>query len=138
MTPFFHVGIVVEDLRAAMDELSATLGLRWRTPHDSQYGDWAIKVVYSIDGPPFVELVEGGKNGGPWDVSKGSRIDHIGYYSEDVVRESERLAALGLPVEFDPTPFGRQGNFCYHRAVAAGARIELVDVARVARLRGED
>ena len=96
-TPFFHVGIVVEDIEAAMAELSAALGVRWRKPNESKYPEWTVKVVLSIEGPPFLELIEGGKDEGPWDVSGGPRIDHIGYYSDDVMRDREYLAANGLP-----------------------------------------
>lgn len=135
--PFFHVGMVVEDLEVAMAELSLALDIKWRTPHESRYGDWTIKVVYSLDGPPFLELIQG-EAGGPWDTGQGSRLDHIGYYSEDVVAESERLAAAGLPVDFDPATVGRGGGFCYHRTVAAGARIEIVSVDRRTRLEQEN
>ena len=131
--PFFHVGIVVEDLEAAMTELSTTIGLTWRAPHHSTYGEWEIKVVYSIEGPPFIELVQGGA-GGPWDSSRGSPIDHIGYYAEDVVAEAERLAEAGLTFDFDPHTVGKGGTFCYLKAVAAGARIELVSATTRALL----
>ncbi len=131
-TPFFHVGIVVEDIEAAMAELSAALGVRWRKPNESKYPDWTVKVVLSIEGPPFLELIEGGKDGGPWDVSGGPRIDHIGYYSDDVMRDREYLAANGLPLDFDPAPFGKGANYCYHRGPATGARVELLNLVRKA------
>ncbi len=129
--PFFHVGIIVENLEAAMAELSDALGVVWRTPHVSQYGDWTIKVVYSRGEAPYIELIEGGQ-GGPWDVSKGSHIDHIGFYSEDVVEEAERLVKAGLPIDFDPASVGRGHGFCYHKALACGVRIELIDASRKA------
>ncbi len=130
--PFFHVGIVVEDIEAAMAELSGALGVRWRKPSISVYPEWTIKVVYSIEGPPFIELIEGTTNGGPWDVSNGPRIDHIGYYSEDVLKDRAHLAANGLPIDFDPEPFGKGTNYCYHCGPATGARIELVNIVRKA------
>ena len=132
--PFFHVGILVEDIQAAQDELSGALGIRFRKPHTSVYGDWTIQVCYSVEGPPFIELIEGGTNGGPWDVSNGPRIDHIGYYSQDVLKDRAHLEANGLPVDFDPVPFGRGENFCYHCGPATGARIELVNIVRKATL----
>lgn len=131
--PFFHVGMVVEDLPAAMAELTATIGVTWREPHDSRYGEWGIKVVYSIEGPPYIELVQGGA-GGPWDTSKGSRIDHIGIWSEDVAKESERLAKASIPVDFDPVSVGKPATFCYHRAVASGVRVEVIDLGARKRI----
>jgi hypothetical protein len=130
--PFFHVGIVVNDIQAAMTELSGALGVRWREPNESRYPDWTIKVVYSVEGPPFLELIEGTTNGGPWDVSGGPRIDHIGYYSEDVLKDSEHLSQSGVPIDFDPSPFGKRGGYCYHCGPATGARIELVNIIRKA------
>ena len=119
-----------------MEELTAAVGVTWRTPHDSRYGDWPIKAVYSIEGPPYIELVQGGA-GGPWDTGKGSRIDHIGFWSEDVLRESERMARCNVPVDFDPQSVGRPPTFCYHKAVAAGARIEFVDKSQRERIENQ-
>lgn len=130
---FFHVGLVVKNLEAAMKEMSDALGITWREPHDSTYGEWNIKVVYSIEGPPFVELVQG-EDGGPWDTARGSHIDHIGVWSEDMAQESERMVAAGLPIHFDPATVGRGGTFCYHKALASGATIELVSTSARSRL----
>ena len=129
----FHVCMVVVDMEAAQKELTEALGVTWRPPHHSQYGEWEISVCYSHQGPPYLELVQGGE-GGPWDTSQGSRIDHIGYFSEEVVKESERWQAAGIPIDFDPAPYGREGVFCYHKALAAGVRLELVNEANRAVL----
>jgi hypothetical protein len=127
LEPYFHVALVVEDLAASMGELTAALGVRWDEPHDSRYGEWSIRVVYSLD-PPFIELVQG-EPGSPWDTSAGPRLDHIGYFSDDVLADSARLEAAEVPIDFDPAPYGRGGAFAYHRAPSSGLRIELVTSA---------
>jgi hypothetical protein len=77
ITPYYHIGLVVADLEAAMSELSAAVGLTWEDPHRSTYGEWDIDVVMSMEGPPYIELVQGGPDG-PWSGADGRRLDHFG------------------------------------------------------------
>lgn len=125
MTPYYHVGIIVEDIEAAMAELSGALGVSWPEPHISQYGEWTIKVAYSVEGPPYIELIEG-EPGGPWDTSRGPRLDHIGIMSSDVPGECARLSAQGLPLTFEPTSVGKPFRFCFHELPTIGAKLEVV------------
>ena len=75
--PFYHVGLVVPDVHAAMEQYTQTLGLTWATPHES-----ALKVIvdgeprvgqlavtYSLQGPPHLELIQerSGPCGAPTD-----------------------------------------------------------------------
>lgn len=128
---FFHVGYVVEDIERAAAELGVALGLHFNEPHESRYGEWTILVCYASDGPPFVELVQG-EPGSPWDTSRGSRADHIGYFAPDLARDKRALERAGLPIDIDGTEYG--GKFTYHRAPHAGMRLELIDEARRAPL----
>jgi hypothetical protein len=132
--PYYHVALVVEDLDAAMAELTRAVGLRWGEPHDSTYGEWRIRVVYSA-GPPFVELVQG-EPGGPWDTTEGSHLDHIGYFSDDVLRDRRVLEEAGAAIDLDPTPYGRGDVFAYLRTPVLGARVELVTDASRDRIYG--
>jgi hypothetical protein len=136
-SPYFHVGIVVADLEAAMRELTNAVGLTWREPSRSQYGAWDIEVSYSVEGPPYLELIRGCGDG-PWTLAGAPRIDHIGWATSNVVEESERLIGIGVDVDFDPSSVSpnRSGVFCYHRAPASGVRIELVTGALLDRLQG--
>ncbi len=130
---FYHVGFIVEDIEAAMAEMTNAFGLAWQEPHESSYGDrWRIKVAYSKTGPPFIELIEG-EPGGPWDTSGGPRLDHIGFLTDDVEGEAARLVAAGMPVSVGGAEFGRPGFFSYHEAAPLGARVEMVDRAAVQR-----
>jgi hypothetical protein len=121
---FFHVGIVVEDIHTAMDELGASLGVTWEEPHTSTYGESTITVAYTIEGPPYLELVQGDKEG-PWSTEDGSRLDHIGYWSDDVEGDSQRLSDSGSPFEVGARTFGRAG-WAYHRTATTGIRLEVV------------
>lgn len=68
-----------------------------------------------------------GPAGSPWDATAGPRCDHLGYWSEDIAVDKQRLAERGAPLEFDSCPYGR--SFTYHRLDSLGTRLELVDQA---------
>lgn len=123
MNPFFQAGIVVPDLNRAMEELSTALDLRWGTPLERQVGEWPLWIVFSLDGPPYLELIEG-PAGSPWDAAEGSRLDHLGWWSDDLDSDRERLEAVDVSLEVDGRPLG--GFFHYFRAPSSGLRIELV------------
>jgi Glyoxalase/Bleomycin resistance protein/Dioxygenase superfamily len=123
-TRYYHVGIVVEDLDAAMEELTRLVGVDWGEPHESHYGDWNIRVVYSRE-QPFLELIEG-EPGGPWDTADGPRLDHIGYFTDDVLADVAELQAKGATMSFDPGPYGRGEVFAYLRTPGTKLRVEVV------------
>jgi catechol 2,3-dioxygenase-like lactoylglutathione lyase family enzyme len=120
---YFHVGLVVRDLDAAIAELGEALGLTFNPPHESVYGPDTIRVAYARQGPPYVELVQGGP-GSQWDTSNGPHLDHVGYFSHDLDADVAALEAAGLPIAIDGRRHG--GFFTYHRAVQAGMRVELI------------
>lgn len=124
---FFHVGVIVEDLDAAIDELSRTLGLEFNEPHESSYAGSHIRVCYSLQGPPYLELIQG-EPGSMWDTEGGPHADHVGYFVDDLEAGMARLERAGCPVDIDGVAFG--GRFSYHRSNRAGLRIELIDAAR--------
>ncbi|MFF4140748.1 VOC family protein [Streptomyces sp. NPDC001698] len=124
--PFYHVGIIVPDIELAMDELARTVGLSWAKVVDRQIGDWPYKMAISRGGPPHLELLEP-EPGGPWDLSDGPRLDHIGFWTEDVERDKRHLVDEGVPIEFDGCLYGRP--ISYHRGKHTGIRIELVDAS---------
>ncbi len=126
MMGFYHACCVVPDLAHAMAELERGLGVRWSRPRGGQLGAWEYDIVFSRRGPPFLELIQG-PPGSPWDAGAGPRCDHVGYWSDDLDRDGERLAERGLAMAFDGRPFGR--SFAYHGLDGIGMRIELVDRA---------
>jgi len=123
MKPYFQVGFVVPDLEAAMEELGAGLGVELVGPQERELGDCVLRIAFARTPPPYVELIEG-PPGSLWDASAGALIHHLGYWSEDMDADSARLEAAGMGLERD------LGYARYHRpAGAAGARVELIDVA---------
>jgi hypothetical protein len=124
--PFFQIGLIVDDLDVAMEELGSALGIEWGPPQERRLGDVTCRITFGRHGPPYIELIEG-KTGSPWDPDGGYRLDHIGYWTEDVAAESARLDQAGMPLEVDGSRMS--GQWRYHRGSRTGLRVELVDVA---------
>jgi hypothetical protein len=122
----FHIGIVVQDLEAAMDEMGRAAGLTWCEPIHRTTGDWSYRLVYSIEGPPHIELLEG-PPGSPWDATAGPRLDHAGWWTENIPEELERLKSAGMEVDFDLRSY-EGGTAVYMRVPATGLRYELNNV----------
>jgi hypothetical protein len=123
MKPYFQVGFVVPDLEAAMEELGAALGVELVGPQERDLGDCVLRIAFAQTPPPHIELIEG-PPGSLWDATGGAHLHHLGYWSEDMDADSARLEAAGMRLELD-LGFAR-----YHSpAHAAGARIELIDIA---------
>ncbi|MFG1694043.1 VOC family protein [Nonomuraea sp. NPDC049309] len=124
MAPYYHVCFAVPDLAAAMRDLSAAAGVTWREPRDGRIGEWDYRIVFSAEGPAFIELIEAAP-GGPWGDTSTPRFHHLGFWTSDVTAGAERLAASGFPETFSGCPYGRL--FAYHRLGSVGADVELVD-----------
>jgi catechol 2,3-dioxygenase-like lactoylglutathione lyase family enzyme len=122
--PYFQVGVLVEDLEAAREELSNALGLEWSDIVVRENGPWTIRVCFAKQGPPYLELIEG-PPGSPWEATHGSRIDHIGYWVDDLDASKKRLDDAGIALEHDGSAHG--GVFTYHRGTKSGLRVELID-----------
>lgn len=134
MAPHFHVGMVVADLTQGMDEISDALGLRWGKVQgrdltfDMPEGPSRLSVayVYSLDGPPYFELIEQRPNS----VFEKPGLHHIGVWTQDPRGESERLEACGWPRETVLLgPDGTWGGGLFHTGTD-GLRVEVVDIAR--------
>lgn len=117
--PYYHVGMAVQDLDAAMLEIGTALALTWARVQEMTVDGYAIRFTYSVEGPPHVELVEG-PAGSAWDSTGGSQLHHVGVFSGDLPGDRARLEAAGLQVELA----GR--GFAYLQG-GAGLRVELVD-----------
>jgi hypothetical protein len=130
----YHLGLVVDDIEAAMDELSAALGLRWaklqrrtalrKSAEGTISGETAF--VYSLDGPPHLELIERRAA----TVFDKVGLHHIGVWCDDPRAESERLERQGWPFEsVGVKPDGSWVGGLYHFSGSLGLRVELVDIA---------
>ncbi|MGE0387611.1 MAG: VOC family protein [Gammaproteobacteria bacterium] len=104
-----HVASVVPDLDRAMKEIGAQLGATWAEPQcsdstltfpDGPHTTRAMRVTYSLQGPPYLELLEGSQDPKSiWYIGDGPRFHHLGIYVADWRGETRRLEALGMIVE---------------------------------------
>ena len=100
----YHLGFTVPDLDAAAAQMRAATGVEWRPVHSGRLGEWEYRITFSVQGPPYLELVEG-PAGSPWDSSAGPRLDHLGIRLElvDVAQqpafvETWQAPGAALPV----------------------------------------
>jgi catechol 2,3-dioxygenase-like lactoylglutathione lyase family enzyme len=128
----YHVGLTVADLDAAMAQYADAFGFSWRNVHEStmnvlvdgQPRRAEIAVTYSVQGPPYLELVEE-RRGSVWGAS-GYGLNQVGFWAEDVRAAMSRLDASGLVAEVSADGSeGRPVRYSYHR-LAGGLWLELV------------
>jgi len=130
----FHVGIVVNDLPAALAELSEGFGYEWcdeinvPTLVALANGEEIVDMRFTYSKTsPRLEVIQSAP-GTLWEPATGSGIHHLGYWSDDVAADSDQLTQRGFAVEaIGRRPDGAT-NFAFHRGVG-GARIELVSRA---------
>ncbi|OBJ05202.1 bleomycin resistance protein [Mycobacterium alsense] len=132
---FYHTGIVVPDLDAAMARLGALAGYRWinplsytlpfRTAEGTR--ELTSRFVYSLQAP-HVELIQE-VPGSPWTAAPGNAIHHLGYFTDSLAETARALEDNGFTFEAtaDVSPLGL-ALFAYY-VDAAGTRIEIVDRA---------
>jgi hypothetical protein len=101
----FHVGIVVDDFDDARAGLSKALGHEWcdviamPVPVWLPSGETEIDLAFAYSRTtPRVELIRT-IPGTVWEPVAGSGIHHLGYWSDDVARDSAALAEHGYAVE---------------------------------------
>lgn len=126
-----HVGIVVEDLEAAMEEMTALFGLEWTAPQERPDRDRTLRVAFSTS-TPRIELIQGNE-GGIWSTEGGPRIDHLAFWTDTDAAEA-RGAARGAEREAGGTA-SWGGKWAYLRLPATGARVELCDTRGQERFR---
>src|ERR1700735_489452 len=101
----YHVGIVVEDLDTAREELSDLFGYAWGTEISADVlvrlasgeVELNLRFVYSVS-EPRLELVQR-VPGTVWEPAVGSGIHHLGYWSDDVSVDAAKLEARGFARE---------------------------------------
>jgi catechol 2,3-dioxygenase-like lactoylglutathione lyase family enzyme len=130
---FYHTGIIVPDLDAAMARLSALAGYRWITPMSytlpfrTAGGSREITstFVYSLQSP-HLELIQE-VPGSPWKAFPGNAIHHLGYFTDSLTDTARELEAHGFEFEAtaDVAP-PELALFAYY-VDASGTRIEIVD-----------
>jgi catechol 2,3-dioxygenase-like lactoylglutathione lyase family enzyme len=106
LTPYFHIGILVVDLEAAVDRFSSAMGLSFRPVRttsidhieDPEDHPGAHRGTYSYEGPPYIELLEATTDSRLWSPDQGEGIHHIGLWApEDLDSFQDTLEARGFP-----------------------------------------
>ena len=104
---FYHTGIIVGDLDAAMARLSALAGYRWITPMSytlpfrtaTGVRELTSTIVYSLQSP-HIELVQE-VPGSPWTAAPGNAVHHLGYFTDNLAESARALEANGFTFEDD-------------------------------------
>jgi hypothetical protein len=133
----FHTGVVVEDLEAALAELTALFGYEWcdeirvEQPVWLPTGDTTVEFHFRYSrSTPRLEVIQQQPGtlwmpaGGP----TGSGIHHLGYWSDDVAADGAALERAGYEHEASGEDPDRRPVWAYYRS-PTGPRIELVSRA---------
>jgi hypothetical protein len=132
----FHTGIVVDDLAQAMVAYGEAFGLHWSTPKHSTHrmrtehgllprDTW---VAFSLEGPHHLELLEHRDATAYQGLPGGPRVNHIGYWVDDLPAEIQRLEAVGMHCRLHgESPDGWLTRMAYLDDGTGGLYIELVD-----------
>jgi hypothetical protein len=132
---FYHTGIVVPDLDAAMARLSALAGYRWinplsytlpfRTPSGTR--ELTSTIVYSVQAP-HLELIQE-VPGSPWTAAPGNSVHHLGYFTDNLADTAKMLEDNGFAFEMTADVSGSDLALFTYYIDAVGTRIEIVDRA---------
>ena len=132
---FYHTGIVVPDLDAAMARLSALAGYRWinplsytlpfRTPSGTR--ELTSTIVYSVQAP-HLELIQE-VSGSPWTAAPGNSVHHLGYFTDNLADTAKMLEDYGFAFEMTADVSGSDLALFAYYIDAVGTRIEIVDRA---------
>lgn len=137
--PFFHVGFLVNDLDKAMETFGSVFGVTWTVPDIGTVAAWeketgnfdlGLKVAYSKQGPPYVELLQS-QDSGLYAASQGEGFHHVGLWEPDCEGRQDEFIAQGM----DPihTQFDQDGSIIvtyFDPDKLHGVMLELVDEGR--------
>lgn len=132
---FYHTGIVVPDLDAAMARLSALAGYRWIKPLSytlpfrttAGIQELTSTIVYSVQSP-YIELLQE-VPGTPWTAAPGNAVHHLGYFTDDLAGTAQELERNGCTFEMNGAVTGSEPAMFAYYLDPAGVRIEIVDRA---------
>ncbi|QFU92538.1 VOC family protein [Amycolatopsis sp. YIM 10] len=139
LTDLHHVGVVVPDLEAAVEDARERLGMEVRIFPAGVYPcriegrdvQPVTQIALSVEGPPHLELVAAVPGNDLWRVVPG--LHHLGFVVDDVPGAARRMAETGAPLVMGGI---RDGKFpvgaTYHRD-PLGHLVELLDAGTAAR-----
>jgi hypothetical protein len=132
---FYHTGIVVPDIYAAMERLTALAGYQWINPLSytlpfrtaTGTRELTSTIVYSVQSP-HIELVHE-VPGTPWTAAPGNAVHHIGYFTDNLVESARMLESNGFALEMTGDAPGSELSLFAYYIDSFGTRIEIVDRA---------
>ena len=136
---FFHVGILVPEIREAMAKFGDVLGLEFKEPaiaHVEDFDDTTgrrvldLLITWATTGPPFVELLEAQGEDGLYGTNQLG-LHHVGLYDPEPQGLVEELVGKGLRREATQwTPEG--GIIAVYTAPEemGGTRLEFINQDR--------
>ncbi|HWB34873.1 MAG TPA: antibiotic biosynthesis monooxygenase [Rugosimonospora sp.] len=133
---FFHIGMVVPDLDAAVARYSDVLGIEFTEPHifdvprleDPYPHPFKLTAVFSRTEPPYYELIQA-EGEGIVSAAQAGKILYYGVWETDMAGRLERLKAqrVGVDALFRPGP-GETPFAIITGPDLLGARIEYVGI----------
>jgi len=139
VSPFFHVGFLVNDLGEAMDRFGDIFKVTWTEPTTAHADIWemdkgtnpiALDVVYSNQGPVHIELLQA-QGEGLYRPQQGEGFHHIGVWEPDCESRQQDLESKGLaPLATQYTPQKEIIVSYFDPAPLHGVMLEIVDEGR--------
>jgi hypothetical protein len=133
-TNLYHVGVLVTDLDEAMERFGLVLGLTFGEPRhlhltdmvdDGEQVERHLHVVYSNEGPPYLELIEA-QSEGIWGHQHGEGMHHVGSWQPGLEDKLRELAEAGVPATTTVSIDGTLIAAYLDPAPVHATRIELV------------
>jgi hypothetical protein len=104
MNSLYHIGILVADIDAAIEQYSKIYDESFRAPievtagrfvqRDGSDAPLTCRLSYSTRGPMYVELIEA-QGEGLWSAASIGGVHHVGMWSEDPEAQAKQLVADG-------------------------------------------
>lgn len=134
----WHVGILVRDIDAAAEAIGFALGIRFRpvdevaTPRwqagDGTYSKHSNRITYSVEGPPYIELIQGWGDG-VFGLQNGEGLHHLGVWVDGPDRCRQILDRRGVAMAGRfVAPTGSSLLWFNEPATLHGLRVEYCDV----------
>jgi catechol 2,3-dioxygenase-like lactoylglutathione lyase family enzyme len=133
---YFHIGILVPDLKKAVREYREILGLEFHEPTTMPLASMeqpglvetqSLNIAFSKAGPPYYELIEA-TGTGLFSATHGEGMHHIGVWMRDpqeILRtlEKRKIKVVAINRLPDGTPL----TIFTHPTALSGIRIEYVN-----------
>lgn len=134
---YFHIGIVVTDLEAAMARFSDALGITFAQPatfhipilEDPLPHEWDLVAAFSMTQPPYYELIQAAGDGITSRTHAG-KILYFAVWEPDMAKRMEELDRLKIGIDAKFRMEAKKPPFALiTKPDLVGTRIEYVDIS---------